>query len=375
GRLRATSMIDARLDLLPTAARPLTHRARVRLHHGTVEVMARVVILQTEKAGSSIEPGGSALVQLRLEEPTTPLPGDRFIIRSYSPQVTIGGGLVIDALPEKHRIRDAAARARLEQLEAADGIERARLFIEMAGPRAMSASEIAARTGATDEQIAEFARKLVESGKVLTVTSTPLVLLSMESYNLLASRLIELLADYHKREPLALGLSREEARERIHANLKPEVFRACITRITEEGKIAAERDALRLASHKPALTDQDATAKQALEAAFKSAGLKAGTLEEVAASAGIAVERARKLLSLLAADRRVQRIGDFVFHVDAIEDLKSRIRAQKAVNPKIDVAVFKEITGGLTRKYAIPLLEFLDRERITRRVGNEREIL
>jgi len=375
GRLRATSMIDARLDLLPTAARPLTHRARVRLHHGTVEVMARVVILQTEKAGSSIEPGGSALVQLRLEEPTTPLPGDRFIIRSYSPQVTIGGGLVIDALPEKHRIRDAAARARLEQLEAADGIERARLFIEMAGPRAMSASEIAARTGATDEQIAEFARKLVESGKVLTVTSTPLVLLSMESYNLLASRLIELLADYHKREPLALGLSREEARERIHANLKPEVFRACITRITEEGKIAAERDALRLASHKPALTDQDATAKQALEAAFKSAGLKAGTLEEVAASAGIAVERARKLLSLLAADRRVQRIGDFVFHVDAIEDLKSRIRAQKSVNPKIDVAVFKEITGGLTRKYAIPLLEFLDRERITRRVGNEREIL
>ena len=375
GRLRVTSMIDARLDLLETAPRPLTHRARVRLHHGTVEVMARVVILPAEQGEVSVEPGGSALVQLRLEEPTAALPGDRFIIRSYSPQLTVGGGVVIDALPEKHRIRDVAARARLEQLEAADGVERARLFIEMAGPRAMSAGELAARTGATDEQIAEFARRLIASDEVIEVASAPPLLLSKESYRLLASRTVELLADHHKREPLALGLSREEVRERIYANLKPEVFRACMARLADEGKVAAERDALRLASHKPALTDEDATAKQALEAAFKGAGLQAGTLEEAASSAGIAVERARKLYNLLSADRRVQRVGDFIFHVDTIEDLKSRVRAQKSVNPKIDVAVFKEITGGLTRKYAIPLLEFLDRERITRRVGNERVIL
>ena len=124
---------------------------------------------------------------------------------------------------------------------------------------------------------------------------------------------------------------------------------------------------LRLASHRLALTDEDAAAKQALEAAFKAAGLQAGTLEETAASAGIKIDRARKLYNLLAAERRVQRIGDFVFHVDAIEDLKSRVQAQKSISPKIDIAVFKEITGGLTRKYAIPLLEFLDHERITRR--------
>lgn len=375
GRLRATSMIDARLDLLKTAARPLTHRARVRLHHGTVEVMARVVILQSERAENAIEPGASALVQLRLEEPTSALPGDRFIIRSYSPQVTIGGGVVIDALPEKHRIRDSAARARLEELEAADSVERARLFIAMASASAMSGSELAARTGATDEQIAEFASKLTESGKVIEVTNAPLLLLSIEAYDLLASRVVALLGEHHKREPLALGLSREETRERIYTNLRPEVFRACIARLTEEGKIIAERDALRLQSHKPALTDQDAAAKQALEAAFKSASFEAMTLEEAAAKVSITVDRARKLYNLLTAERRVQRIGDFVFHIDAIEDLKSRVKAQKLINPKIDVAIFKEMTGGLTRKYAIPLLEFLDRERITRRVGNEREIL
>ncbi|HKS40593.1 MAG TPA: selenocysteine-specific translation elongation factor [Blastocatellia bacterium] len=377
GRLRATSMIDARLDLLTTAPRPLIHRARVRLHHGTVEVMARVAMLRAEQATGLpyIEEGSSALVQLRLEEPITALPGDRFIIRSYSPQVTIGGGVIIDGLPEKHRIRDTSARAQLERLEAANDVERARLFIEMAGAGAMSASELRARTGATDEQIADFARELTESGRVIEVASAPLLLLSKESHDRLASRVVESLAEHHKREPLSLGLSREEARERIFTNLKPEIFRAVIARLVSESRVVAERDALRLASHRLALTDEDAAAKQALETAFKAAGLQAGTLEATATSAGIKIDRARKLYNLLAAERRVQRIGDFVFHVEAIEDLKSRVQAQKSISPKIDIAVFKEITGGLTRKYAIPLLEFLDHERITRRVGNEREIL
>lgn len=377
GRLRSTSMVDARLDLLPAAPRPLLHRARVRLHHGTVEVMARVAMLRAEQDGNLpyLEPGGSAIVQLRLEEPITALPGDRFIIRSYSPQVTIGGGMIVDGLPEKHRIRDTAARRQLERLEVADDMERARLFIEMAGARAMSAGELAARTGATDEQIADFARELTGSGRVIEIASAPLLLLSKESHDLLASRVVAALAEHHKRDPLSLGLSREEARERIFTNLKPEIFRAVIAQLVSAGKVTAERDALRLTSHRLSLTDEDAAAKKALEAAFKAAGLQAGTLEESAARAGVKIDRARKLYNLLTAERRLQRVGDLVFHVDAIEDLKSRVRARKSISSKIDVAVFKEITGGLTRKYAIPLLEFLDHERITRRVGNEREIL
>jgi selenocysteine-specific elongation factor len=112
-----------------------------------------------------------------------------------------------------------------------------------------------------------------------------------------------------------------------------------------------------------------------LEGWFKSAGLQSGTLEEAAAATGTKMDLARKLYNLLTAERRVIRIAEFVFHVDSIEDLKMRIKTRKSINPKIDVAVFKELTGGLTRKYAIPLLEYLDREHITRRVGNEREIL
>lgn len=390
GRLRAASMVDARLELLPSAARPLKQRARVRLHHGTAEIMARVVILRGSEIEpgalnpepgtrnperDSIQPGGSAIVQLRLEEPMTALPGDRFIIRSYSPQVTIGGGVIIDALPEKHRLRDIAARGRLEELEQADLSERMAVFIEMAGINAMTQADLAARVGASDEQIATATCELIRTSRVLEVTGAPLALISGESYRELATGVMEMLGEHHRREPLSLGLGREEVRDRVFGQVRPEIFRAVVARLAEEGKVAAQRDALRLASHQPALTGSDESAKKALEAAFKASGLQPGTLEETAASAGIATEHARKLYNLLVAERRVVRIGEFVFHVDAIDDLKSRVRAQKPINPKMDVSAFKKISGGLTRKHAIPLLEYLDRERITRRAGNEREIL
>jgi selenocysteine-specific elongation factor len=197
----------------------------------------------------------------------------------------------------------------------------------------------------------------------------------MSAYNDLSSRIINLLEDHHRREPLSLGVSREQARERVFGNVRPEVFRAVVAKLADEGKVAAERDALRLASHRPALSERDMAAKQALEAAFKAAGLQAMTLEEASAEIKIPVELARKLYNLLAAEQRITRIGDFVFHADSVEALKSRVRERKAVSAKMDVAAFKEITGGLSRKHAIPLLEYLDRERITRRVGNEREIL
>ncbi|MBI3653346.1 MAG: selenocysteine-specific translation elongation factor [Acidobacteria bacterium] len=410
GRLQTTSMLDVRLDLLAGAPRPLTHRARVRLHHQTREVMARVSLMadselrradSQEQPGihrptpqpyknhegqatirhslSAIEgiaPGASDYVQLRLEEPIAALPGDRFIIRSYSPQITIGGGVILDALPHKHRLREATARDWLARLEKADSLrERVAIFIEMAGEQAMNANTIAARSGATDSQIDEIAAALKSEKRVVEISKAPLLLIATQAYHHLLSQVQALLAAHHKREPLSLGVGREEVRERLFGALQAEIFRSVITRLADEKKLIAERDMLRLTSHTPAVSGADADTKQALEAAFKAAGLQAGTLEEIAAGLKLPVTLARKFYNLLLAERRITRIGDFVFHQQVIEELKQRVRSQKTVNPKMDVAVFKDLTGGLSRKHAIPLLEFLDRERITRRVGNEREIL
>jgi selenocysteine-specific elongation factor len=393
GRLRPTSMLDVRLELLKSASRPLLHRARIRLHHGTVEVMARVSLISNQESvvrnqetehnpqsatrnPQSIEPGGSDFVQLRLEEPIAALPGDRFIIRSYSPQITIGGGVILDALPEKHRLRDSHIRLVLEKLESTkDFINRAGTFIEMAGERGMTATEIIAKTGATDSQISEIAATLKQTNRVIEISNTPLILISKNAFDSLGEQVLERLKAHHKREPLSLGISREEVRERIFGNLAPEIFRAVIAYLAEKNQIVAERDALSMTAHKPALTGADADTKQTLEAAIKATGLQAGTLEDIAATTKVNINLVKKFYNLLVAERRIVRVGEFVFHVDALEGLKAQVRAYKSVSSKIDVAIFKEITGGLTRKYAIPLLEFLDRERITRRIGNEREIL
>jgi selenocysteine-specific elongation factor len=401
GKLCATSMIDVRLDLLASASHPLSHRARVRLHHGTAEILARVAFFgDPQIEGSSnptasrapeqvsakttsrdivqsyeLQPGASRIVQLRLEEPITTLPGDRFIIRSYSPMTTIGGGVVIDALPEKHRLRDKVAYTRLEKLEKADPVEGARIYIEMRSARAVTASELSARMGMSDEQITTVAKELTSQGEILAVSNAPLILISAESYHLLTEQVTGLLRLHHQKEPLLWGLSREEVRERIFGALRPEIFRSAITQLVDDGKIIAERDLLRLATFRPELSNVEENAKQTLEGALRSHGLQATTLEEAIAEINISADLARKLFNLLAAEQQVIRIGEFVFHSEPIEDLKSRVRAQKSVSPKMDVAVFKELTGGLTRKHAIPLLEFLDRERITRRIGNDREII
>ena len=398
GRLFPTAMLDARLYLLPGAPRPLTNRARIRLHHGTAEVMARAVImadgvardgstntradsntsrpeLRPPSDGRRIEPGQTRMVQLRLESPITALPGDRFIIRSYSPQVTIGGGVIVDARPPKHRSGSPQTLSRLERLENADLTERLAIFIQMAADHGSTATEIAARTGATDAQISAARSALVSSGKVIDAGGSPFVLISKAAGDELAVKVVNLLSEHHRKQRLSLGLSREEVRERIFGGLRPEVFRAIIQRLAAESKIEIERDVLRLPTHKPVLEGSDAAAKQKLEAAIKKSGFQAVSLDEAAAASGVSTDMARKLYSLLAAEGRVHRIGDYVFHVDSLGELKKRVRAHKSISPKIDVAVFKEITGGLTRKYAIPLLEYLDRERVTRRIGNEREIL
>lgn len=399
GKLCSTSMIDVRLDLLASAPHPLTHRARVRLHHGTAEILARVAFfgdLEVDEATSALrqarqaspkassreivqayelQPGESRIVQLRLEEPITALPGDRFIIRSYSPMTTIGGGVVIDALPEKHRLRDKAAYTGLEKLEKADMIEGARIYVEMKGTRAITANELSARMGVSNEQITQIATELTRQNQILEVAGAPLILISTGSYQLLTEQVIELLCQYHQKEPLLLGLSREEVRERLFGALRPEIFRSVIAHLINAGRIVAERDLLRLASFRLELSNVEESAKQALEGTLRSHGLQATTLEETVTEINIPVDLARKLFNLLAAEQRVMRIGEFVFHTEPIEELKSRVRAQKSVSPKMDVAIFKELTGGLTRKHAIPLLEFLDRERVTRRIGNDREIM
>jgi selenocysteine-specific elongation factor len=189
----------------------------------------------------------------------------------------------------------------------------------------------------------------------------------------LKSRLMTAAADFHKNNPLVGGISKEELRAQVDAI--PEVFETAAAMLVREKKLEVVGDLVRLPGHGVVMKDEEAESKERIEEAFASAGLKVPALNEVIAGLKVDKARAQKIVTLLLRDKVLIKVSDeLVFHRSALEDLRRRMTAYRVKSAKIDVAKFKELTG-VTRKYAIPLLEYLDRERVTRRVADAREIL
>ncbi len=372
GRFEATSMLDVRLELLSSAEKPLKDRARVRLHHGTSEVMARAALLG---GGDHLVPGESGFAQLRLETPVLALPGDRFILRSYSPQMTIAGGAVLDAHPVRHRKSDTRIINFLNELEAASASDRLAAFVERADQPGATFAELARLTGAGDSDIEKLVEGLKKAGKVVVLDAvSPKRVIRQAAFVAVQERIKRFLHNFHSRQPMRPGAPREEVRESLGARLPVEVFRAAVEAAVAEKRVVADGEVLRLASFRPEAAGEAAALKTKLENAFKTAGLTALTAAEVYELLKVKEAQAKPVVFLLINEKRLVRAGDFILHAEVVETLVADIRALKATNPTLDVAVFKE-KFGLSRKYAIPILEYLDGERITRRVGNAREIM
>ncbi|HVF44741.1 MAG TPA: selenocysteine-specific translation elongation factor [Pyrinomonadaceae bacterium] len=376
GRLRPTQIFDARVRLLADAPRALRTRQRVRVHHGTAEVLARVAVLEDS---GEIAPGSEGFAQLRLESPVVALPGDRFIVRTYSPQRTFAGGEILDAHAQKHRARErAASRARLVGFADAGRAARLAFFVESAGASGLPRAEAAARTGWRDDVLESGLAACRAAGGV---TDAEGVLVGAEVLRGLARAAVEEVEAYHKGEPLSRGLARETLRERVFARAAPEVFRAAMKAAEDGGSLVSERDLVRASGHTLELSPEDAAARGRLEQLYRDAALEAPSLEDALASAvgaGASREHARKILRLLIDAGTLVRVReDLLFHRDALERLVASLRAYaEAHGPErlIDVAAFKELSG-VSRKYAIPLLEHFDRTRVTRRAGDRRIIL
>jgi selenocysteine-specific elongation factor len=301
-----------------------------------------------------------------------------------APVVTIGGGVVIDALPSKHRLRGSAQAASwLEKLEAADEVERVALLVEMAGERGMGQDEIAARSGSSDEVIKRAAESVTKARRAVTASQSPKTaltpLIARPAFEELAGRVRATLKEFHRKSPLESGMGREEIREKIFTRLPPDIFRAVIANLVERNEAVAEKDLLRLSSHRVALSAEEQAAKDRLAALFAEAGLQPMPLEDAiaqtAAQSGVDAARAQRFAQMLINSGELVRVAGLVFHRSALEGLRETMRKFKAEHgPRLDVTAFKDLTG-VSRKYAIPLLEYLDLQRVTRRSGEVREIL
>jgi selenocysteine-specific elongation factor len=361
GMFRVTPRIDTLLSLLPSA-KPLKDGARVHFHAFTAEAVAEVRLYGSKQ----LRPGDEQFVQFRLSEPILLLPEDRFIVRQFSPVVTIGGGLVLDASPLTRKQPQYDTATFLTKLMTGSPEQVLAARVARRGTAGLPLDEVPGEMNIRQEEAAKLATQagLVWCGQVLVGPS------AFAAANV---HVLRALKTFHDANPLVAGMSKEELRDRV--SLGPEVFYRVLEQLAVERKLEVAGELVRQTGRGVVMKDEEAEAKKIIEQAFAVAGLKVPSLKEVLASLKVDKIRAQKIVTLLLRDKVLIKISEeLVFHQSALVEIRQRITALKATTPKIDVARFKEITG-VTRKYAIPLLEYLDRERVTRRVGDERVIL
>lgn len=370
GKFRTTRRIDGRLELLQSAPK-MKQRSRVHFHGGTCETIAEVYLYDR----SELAPGQSALAQLRLQEEVLVLPGDRFIVRQFSPVTTIGGGVVLDPAARRPTIRDSGRAGFLQTLERGEQAAMLDAMTERA-LLGLRFEDIVASTGWREGEILSIAKKLADTGLAKCVSTEPLMLVSGKTFEEVRQKIASRVERFHKENPLLPGITREDLRSSVGRRVRPETFRAALDDLLAQKKLEAQGEIVKRAGSTINLEPEEARAKEQIEMAFAAAGLAVPAVKEVLSKLPVEPKRAEKILQILLRDKSLIRVTpELIFHRDALAQLRGRLSAfKKTKGERISVPVFKELTG-ITRKYAIPLLEYLDRERVTRRAGDERVIL
>ncbi len=364
GLFRPTERVDVRIHLLP-GAKPLKDRARVHLHAFTAETIAEVRLYESKQ----LDAGDSGFAQLRLPQPTLLFPGDRFIVRQFSPVVTIGGGTVLDVVPEPKAVFETRLGF-LHTLQSGSDAEMLSARVARRAHQGIAFHDLVAETGWLPERLRIVAGELENSGQLRCHDDC---LIAEPSFASACASAEQAVNAFHNRNSLAGGISRDELRSQLKT--APPIFNGILDSLVRAGKLALKGEVISIPGRGVSLKDDESGARRQIEEAFASAALRVPSLDEVLSNLKLDRARAQKIVTLLLREKTLVKIaGDLVFHRTALDDLRKLIAGQKQKSPKIDVSRFKVLTG-ISRKYAIPLLEYLDREHVTRRVGNERVIL
>lgn len=386
GRFRPTTRFDGRLHYTDRLERDFKTRSRVHLHIGTSEVVGRLLLLE----GDVLQPGAESFVQFHSESPIVIGPRDRFIIRSYSPRRTIGGGLVIDADPAFRRSRPKGRRAAsllaaLRVAEAGDPLDLVAAVLA-ARPALFDLAEITAQAeadyGMAAAAVAPALATLVERDEALRAAGDEGIYAAVASFDVWGERAREFLGAYHRRHPLRVGATREETRVAVVPELPPRRYPALLSLLTSRGVVAEVGDRLRLPDFAVAPSGRQQAVIEGLAAAYLAAGAAPPDVPELAAAvvppaagrtaAGSPPDDFAHAHEFLLAQGVIVRVKDGVyFHRAAIEAAAGLLREHLGSRGAISVSEFRQAVGT-TRKYALPLLEYFDGLRITRRQGDDR---
>ena len=369
GTLAPSYLLDADFFYLSSCAKPLKNRSRVRVHIGTAEIMGRIVLLEDEE----LAPGNRANVQILLEEPFGAWPGDRYVVRSYSPVATIGGGVIWNGSPPKRRrFKEINSQVfALYQEGSAEDISL--LHLREAGVAGLTFEALCVKMGQFGKRFRKLLDTPISSRKIIMVDSERQRMVAAEIFEAMGASLTKILADFHRDNSMKPGLSKEELRSRLHGDLDQKFFQLLLNTLVKQGTIVVDESVVRMAGHQVSLKADAQSIRTEMETFYAEAGLTPPTVREVQERfAKYPAPLVREVLELLVREQVLVKISeDLYFQGRAMAALQEQLVAFIKKEGEIDAPRFKTLTG-LTRKFSIPLLEYFDKIKVTIRVGDRR---
>jgi selenocysteine-specific elongation factor len=374
GSLQANYMLDCQFLYLGSNPKALKHRKRVRVHLGTAEIIGRISLLDRDE----LEPGEEVGVQILLENPVAVWPDDHFVVRSYSPVATIGGGRVLGNISPRKRKRltdaDRAYNQEVFQVLIEGSLEeRALLFLRESGARGLTFDDLAIRLGLFGKHLKKALNDPLSTKKMVVVDSAAQRYVDVQIAEKTKTDMLQSLRKYHAANPLQTGLVREELRLATGKVIDQKVFAYCLNELLRKGEIVQEESMIRLAGHEVALKADEEELQRELLGWYESKGLSTPTIRDTMDQFSAYSEKmVKQVLDLLLREGKLVKISETLYYDKVlIDDLTAKVVEVMKREGEIDAPGFKNLTG-LTRKFSIPILEYLDRIKLTIRVGDKR---
>jgi selenocysteine-specific elongation factor len=366
--LKPTAVLDVLFQLLPSSPKPLRHRARLRLHLGTMEAFGRAILLDREE----VKPGEEAFLQVRLEEPTVALSGDRFVIRSYSPLLTIGGGEVLDAFPLRHKRFSPLVKEEMETFLNGSPEEKVRLRLLKAGPAGLSWPDLVMRSNMLPTRLKSHVETLLADARILRYNGDRLRYIHPQVMADLMSSAQDYLKEFHRKNPLLPGAMKEELKTKLPPQMDVRLFNHLLSTLIEEKRIVAEKDTLRLSSHTISLKEEEKDLRKKIVLLYARGKLQPPLVKEVGSELGVSESDLKPVLQLLIKEGTLVKVKeDLYFHQQAMQELEGKLTQFFQQNKEMTPTQFKEISQ-VSRKFAIPLMEHFDAKKLTMRIGDKR---
>jgi selenocysteine-specific elongation factor len=370
GTLLTSFMLDISFHFLKSNKKPIKNRTRIRFHTGTSEVLGNLILLDADE----LAPGEDTVAQVRLDTPLAVVKDDRFVVRSYSPIRTIGGGKIMNPAPPKHKRFRADVVDGLRALTTLGSDELIGYHARLNEYAGVSFSNLILMTNLTEKQLDAALQSLLSKKTVICSDKDNRRYIHHDTLAGLQRIVIEQLEGYHKSNPLKTGMPKEELKSKCPATVGDKLFYLMLQQLIKDQTVVLDEDSIRLASHKVRLGGSQTELKQKILAAYQESGLTPPYFKDIAGSLGMDPGEAKDVLILLVGEEKLTKVReDLYFCSRAMAEIREKLVAFLEKNEEISMSQFKELSG-VSRKYSVPLMEYFDSNHLTLRIGDIRKL-